>query len=68
MAVDLEELQLRLEKELCDVSQDTLIKLAVFFKFEQEKNTQAKSKLSLARLLRRHIEEEITHCEDENEG
>ena len=66
MAVDLEELQLRLEKELCEVSQDTLIKLAVFFKFEQGKY-QAKSKLSLARLLRRHIEEEVAQYEDENE-
>ena len=66
MAVDLEELQLRLEKELCEVSQDTLIKLAVFFKFEQGKY-QAKSKLSLARSLRRHIEEEVAQYEDENE-
>ena len=66
MAVDLEELQLRLEKELCEVSQDTLIKLAVLFKFEQGKY-QAKSKLDLARLLRRHIEEEIAQFEDENE-
>ena len=65
MAVDLEELQLRLEKELCKVSQDTLIKLAVFFKFEQGKY-QAKSKLNLARLLQRHIEE-VAQYEDENE-
>ena len=66
MAVDLEELQLRLEKELCEVSQDTLIKLAVFFKFEQGKY-QAKSKLNLARFLRRHIEEEVAQYGDENE-
>ena len=66
MAVDLEELQLRLEKELCEVSQDTLIKLAVFFKFEQGKYL-AKSKLNLARLLRRHIEEEVAQYRDENE-
>ena len=66
MAVDLEELQLQVDKELCEVSQDTLIKLAIFFKWEQEKY-QAKSKLSLTRLLRRHIEEVVSQFEDENE-
>jgi hypothetical protein len=33
MAIDLEELQLELKKELCEVSQDTLVKLGVFFKW-----------------------------------
>ena len=54
-AVDVEELQFQLEKELCEVSPDTWIKLAVFFKLEQG-TYQAKSKFSVARLLRRHIE------------
>ena len=50
MAMDLEELQL--EKELCEVTQDVLVKLAVFFKWEEAKY-QGKSRLSIARLLRR---------------
>ena len=43
MAVDLKELQVRVEKELCEVSQDTLIKLAVFFKLEQGNTRQNQS-------------------------
>ena len=46
MTVDLtEELQLQLEKELCEVSPDTLIKLVVFFKLKQGK---CRAKLTLA--------------------
>ena len=43
MAVDLEELQVRVKKELCEVSQDTLIRLAVFFKLEQGNTRQNQS-------------------------
>ena len=66
MSSDLEELQLQLEKDLCEVSKDTLVKLAVFFKWEEGKY-QGKSKLSIARLLRREIEEQVAQFEDENE-
>ena len=64
--MDLEELQLRLEKELCEVTQDVLVKLAVFFKCEEAKY-QGKSRLSIARLLLREIEEQAAQIEDENE-
>jgi hypothetical protein len=37
MAMDLEELQLQLEKVLCEVSEDILIKLAVFLKLDEVK-------------------------------
>lgn len=66
MAMDLEELQLQLEKELCEVSQDVLVKLAVFFKWEEAKY-HGKSRLSIARLLRREIEEQEAQIDDENE-
>ncbi len=65
MSSDSEELQLQLEKDLCKVSKDTLVKRAVFFKWEEGKY-QGKSKLSIARLLRREIEEQVAQFEDEN--
>ena len=64
--VDLEELQLQLEKKLCEVSHNTLTKLAIFFKLDEGKY-QAKSKLSIARLLRTHVEEGVSQFEDDNE-
>ena len=66
MAMDLEELQLQLEKVLCEVSEDILIKLAVFLKLDEVKY-QGKSKLSITRLLRREIEEQVVQIEDENQ-
>ena len=66
MAMDLEELQLQLEKVLCEVSEDILIKLAVFLKLDEVK-FQGKSKLSITRLLRREIEEQVVQIEDENQ-
>lgn len=66
IAMDLEEFQLQLEKELCEVSEDILIKLAVFLKLE-EGNYQGKSKLGITRLLRREIEEQVAQFEDDNE-
>ena len=66
MAMDLEELQLQLEKVLCEVSEDILIKLAVFLKLDEVKY-QGKSKLSITRLLRREIEEQVAQIEDENQ-
>jgi hypothetical protein len=64
MAMDLEELQLQLEKVLSEVSEDILIKLAVFLKLVKY---QGKSKLSITRLLRREIEEQVAQIEDENQ-
>ena len=66
MAMDLEELQLQLEKVLCEVSEDILIKLAVFLKLDEVKY-QEKSKLSITRLLRREIEEQVVQIEDESQ-
>ena len=66
MAMDLEELQLQLEKVLCEVSEDILIKLAVFLKLDEVKY-QGKSKLSITRLLRREIEEQVVQIEDESQ-
>ena len=66
MAMDLEELQLQLENVLCEVSEDILIKLAVFLKLDEVKY-QGKSKLSITRLLRREIEEQVAQIEDENQ-
>jgi hypothetical protein len=56
MAMDLEELQLQLEKVLCEVSEDILIKLAVFLKLDEVKY-QGKSKLSS--LLLDYFEEKL---------
>ncbi|CAB4010740.1 Hypothetical predicted protein [Paramuricea clavata] len=64
--MDLEELQLQLEKVLCEVSKDILIKLAVFLKLDEVKY-QGKSKLSITRLLEREIEEQVAQIEDENQ-
>jgi hypothetical protein len=67
MVMDLEELQLQLEKVLmCELSEDILIKLAVFPKLDEVKY-QGKSKLSITRLLRREIEEQVAQIEDENQ-
>ncbi|CAB4011231.1 Hypothetical predicted protein, partial [Paramuricea clavata] len=51
---------------LCEVSEDILIKLAVFLKLDEVKY-QGKSKLSITRLLRREIEEQVAQIEDENQ-
>lgn len=66
MDSDLEELQLQMEKQLCEVTKEVLVQLAVFFKWEEEKY-RGKSRLSIARLLRREIEEQVAQIQDENE-
>ena len=64
--MDVEELQLGIEKQLCEVSLDVLIGLAVFLKLEEPKY-QGKSRLGVARAVRRDIEEQVAQFEDENE-
>ena len=58
--------QLGIEKQLCEVSLDVLIGLAVFLKLEEPKY-QGKSRLGVARTVRRDIEEQVAQFEDENE-
>ena len=65
MTTELDELQLKLDKELCDSFVEKLVKLAVFIGLGEEKYT-GKSKLALTRLLRRDIEEKIVQFEDED--
>ena len=63
--MELDELQFKLDKELCESSVEELVKLAVYFEWGEEKYT-GKSRLALMRLLRRDIEEKTAQIEDGN--